>query len=179
MDKIENSGMDALAAITTRRSIRKYTSEPITDGELNTVLNAGFHAPSAHNFRPWEFIVIKEKSTLREIAENGKYMKMVAGADAGILICGDTAKMNVHDFLINDCSAAAQNILLAAHSIGLGAVWCGISKSKGNLAEFFSGLLDIPEHILPVAFISLGHTEEAPNTSENRFDSSKLHFEKF
>lgn len=177
--KIKKTQMDTLTAITTRKSVRKYTDEPLTEEEINTVLNAGFCSPSAHRMRPWEFIVIRDRDMLDIIAERGKYMKMVFSATTAILVCGDTVKMNTHDFLMHDCAAATQNMLLAAHSIGLGAVWCGISKHKDGMAQFFQELLDIPEHVLPASLVVLGHPESALEIQPDRFEEKKVHFEKF
>jgi nitroreductase len=116
--------MDVLEAIFTRRSIRKYTGEPVSDQDLETVLRAGCHAPSAHNIQPWEFLIIKDRSAFDSISKALTYAKMLPQADLCIIVCGDKNKQSMTGFLVEDCSAAIQNILLAAHGIGLGAVWC-------------------------------------------------------
>lgn len=114
--------MELLEGILTRRSIRRFTGEPVTDQELEMVLRAGCHAPSAHNHQPWEFIIIRDKGTFERIAKLHTYAKFLPQAEVCVIVCGDKTKQPETGFLIEDCSAAIQNILLAAHGIGLGAV---------------------------------------------------------
>jgi nitroreductase len=123
---IDSSELNVLAAISTRRSIRAYTDQPITDEQLNTILNAGFCAPSAKNKRPWHFIVVRNKEQLTKLSETNIYSKMLPKCDCCIIVCGDKVLQGIKELLINDCSASTQNILLAAHGLGLGAVWCGV-----------------------------------------------------
>lgn len=170
----KNNPMEALTAITTRRSIRKYTGEAISKELLEQILNAGFCAPSAHNIRPWDFIVVRDKAHLHKIAENGKYTKMVRHCDVAVVVCGDTENQANHDLIINDCSAATQNILLAAHALGLGAVWCGVVQPE-HIA-FLRSDLNIPGHILPAALIAIGYPDEERPAPE-RFDDSHIHEE--
>jgi nitroreductase len=176
MDRQEICGMDALTAILTRRSIRRYTGDPVTQGEINTLLTAGFYAPSASDRRPWEFVVVRDRTILNRFAENGQYQKMMYEARAAIIVCGNEKRMPVHDLLINDCSAASQNILLAAHAIGLGAVWCGIVQPE--MIKRFREDLGLPEHILPVAAIALGHPAER-RTAQERYNAANVHEEKY
>lgn len=168
--------MDVITAIKTRRTIRKYTGAAVNDQQLRTVLEAGFCAPSAMNLRPWHFVVVKDKEKLAEIGAAGTYLKMVPSADVAIVICGDSISSPHEGMLVNDCSAAAENMLLAAHGLGLGAVWCGIHEDQ--LLEFFPNILSLPKHIKPIAVIVLGHpAEERP--APDRFDESKVHLESF
>lgn len=173
---IHQSGVDVLSAIENRRSIRAYTEEPVTDGQLATLLNAGFCAPSAHNRQPWEFVVVRDRAMLESFSAHAKYQKMVEHSALSIVVCGDTEKMHTHDLLMNDCAAAVENMLLAAHGLGLGAVWCGIVQD--DLVRFFSKSLCLPAHVLPVALIAVGHpAEERP--APNRFRPQQVHFEMF
>src|SRR5690554_4415591 len=118
--------MNVLDAIFSRRSIRKFTGEQVKEEDLKTILKAGFQAPSAHNYQPREYIVVKDKEILNKISEFHKYAKMLPNAGCGIVVCGDTSKQEEIGFLVEDCSASIQNMLLAAHGLGLGAVWCGL-----------------------------------------------------
>lgn len=167
--------MDVLEAIFTRRSIRKFTGEPVTDQDMDTVIRAAFQAPSAHNYQPWEFIILKDKSNMERIANIHTYAKMLPYAEAGIIVCGDQNKQNMTGFLVEDCSAAIQNILLAAHGIGLGAVWCGLYPVT-HLTQGIKEVCSLPDHIVPIGLVVLGHKGEEKNR-EDRYDSSKLHFE--
>lgn len=169
--------MDLLEGIFTRRSIRKFTGEPISDQDIEMVLRAGFQAPSAHNSQPWEFIIIKDKGTFERIAKAHSYAKFLPQAEVCIVVCGDKTKQNMTGFLIEDCSAAIENILLAAHGIGLGAVWCGLYPVT-HLTKAIKINCLLPNSILPVGMVVLGHKDEDKKKSD-RFDTAKLHYEKW
>lgn len=169
--------MDVLQAIMTRRSIRRFTGEVITDEQLDTILRAGFQAPSAHNIQPWHFVVVKDKELHEKISDFHKYAKMLPGAGCGIIVCGDEEKQPSRGFLVEDCSAAIQNMLLAAHGMGLGAVWCGLYDS-GNLVENVRELLELPNNIIPIGMVVVGNKDEERNPS-NRYDADKIHYNKW
>ena len=169
--------MEVLEAIFTRRSIRKYTGQPISEENLNTVIKAGFCAPSAHNRQPWHFVVIRDKVTLESISEMHPYAKMLPQAGCGIIVCGDKKKQEMTGFLIEDCSAAIQNMLLAAHGLGLGAVWCGIYPETQR-AEEISNLIKLPPEVIPVGMVVVGHKAEE-RESTDRYDASKVHMEQW
>ncbi len=177
--KIEmmSSNMDVLTAIKTRRSIRKFTSEKINDKILNVVLDAGFCAPSATNKRPWHFIVIRNKNTMMSISQQYTHARMLPEADCCIVVCGDKAVQGMTGFLIEDCSAAIQNMLLALHGLGLGGVWCGIySGNKSN--TILSDILKLPLKIIPVGMIAIGYPSESKETVD-RFEQNKVHLEQW
>ncbi|HZK34123.1 MAG TPA: nitroreductase family protein [Bacillota bacterium] len=167
--------MDVIDAILTRRSIRKFTGQPVTDEQLNTILRAGFHAPSAHNRQPWEFVVIKNKDTFKRIAKMHPYAKMLLEAEVCIIVCGDKDRQSKTGFLIEDCSAAIQNMLLATHGIGLGAVWCGLYPEI-RLTRGIKSICMLPVKIVPIGMIVIGHKGEEKK-SLDRFDEAKIHLE--
>ena len=148
--------MDAIEAILTRRSVRRYTDEHVNDEVVNTLLQAGMQAPSANNLQPWHFVVIDDRKILNGIPTFHPYSQMLIDAPLAILVCGDTALEEVPEYISQDCSAAAQNILLAAHALGLGAVWLGIYPT-GERVQGIRNLLQIPEQIIPILLISLGY----------------------
>ena len=166
--------MDVISAITTRRSIRKFTGIPINEEELKTILQAGSSGPSAHNLRPVNFVVVNEKSLLEDISNFHPYAKMLPLAGCGIVVCGDMKRQKQEGFLVEDCSAAIENILLAAHGIGLGAVWCGLYP-VALLTDGFSKLLKLPENIIPIGIVVVGNKleEVAPI---DRYDEAKIHY---
>jgi nitroreductase len=166
--------MDVLETIFTRRSIRKFTGEPIRDEDLKTILKAGFQAPSAHNYQPREYIVVRDKETIKKISEFHKYAKMLPKAGCGIIVCGNKDKQPEMGFLIEDCSASIQNILLAAHGLGLGAVWCGL-YSVEKLTEDMKDALELPENIIPIGMVVVGVKDEE-KVAIDRYDESKVHF---
>jgi nitroreductase len=167
--------MEVLEAILTRRSIRKYTGEPVSEEDLHTLLRAASYAPSAHNLQPWRFVVVRDAEKLKVIAESHRYAKMLPGAGCGIVVCGDKTVQKKVGFLVEDCSAAIQNLLLAAHGLGLGTVWCGLYPVP-RLTKVVSEILQLPKNIIPVGLVALGHKVEDRQVGE-RFDSSKVHYE--
>lgn len=169
--------MDIIEAIMTRRSIRKYTGEPIKEEDLRAILKAGFQAPSAHNYEPREYIVVRDKAVIEKITEFHNYAKMLPEAGCGIIVCGDKEKQENIGFLVEDCSASIQNILLAAHGLGLGAVWCGI-YSNDKLVEATKKLFNLPEHILPIGLAVVGNKNEEKRIID-RYDESKIHYDKW
>jgi len=169
--------MDVMEAIKTRRSIRKYQDKQIDENVLHELLEAGFCAPSAMNFRPVHFVVVKEKLQLANISACGMFTKMIKNAACCIIIVGDCRKQLIHDLLVNDCSAAIENILLAAHGLGLGAVWCGVPEKRG-LDKKLKVLLELPERMKVMGLISIGYPDEVKKNQE-RYEESKIHHEKW
>lgn len=170
--------MDIIEAINTRFSVRKYKNEPVGEEQLRTVLNAGFCAPSACNLRPWEFVVVRDRKTLDDIAEHGRFQKMLREAPLAVVICGNkerTLKLR-RDLMLNDCSAAAENMLLAAHGIGLGGCWCGIADSRSR--EYFAGILGLPGTVEAEALLAIGVPGEN-RAQPDRYEPAKVHYEKY
>jgi nitroreductase len=130
-------------------------------------------APSARNHQPWHFIVITERSILSAIPKFHTYAKMLHEAPVAILICGDRRIEESVEYINSDCSAAAENLLLAAHDLGLGAVWLGIYPRERRVQEI-RRLLDIPRHVVPIALAALGYPEEA-RKPEDRFQPERVH----
>ncbi len=117
--------MDALDCLMTRRSIRRYTDAPVEREQIETVLAAAMAAPSAGNQQPWRFVVLTERDRLDAAAETTPYGKMLLEAAFALVVCADTRELKHDGMWQQDCSAATQNALLAAHAIGLGGVWLG------------------------------------------------------
>lgn len=169
--------MELLEAIFTRRSIRKFTAEPVSADDLHTLLRAACYAPTAADRRSWNFLVIQNPETLAGIAAAHEHAKMAAEANLVIIVCGDNQIQPRLGFVIEDCAAALQNILLAAHGLGLGAVWCGLYPDPGRVEEI-SQRFALPSHIIPVGLIAIGHPAET-RTTEERYDPAKMHFEQW
>ena len=167
--------MDIIEGIMTRRSIRHFTGELINDEQLETILRAGFQAPNAHNYQPWEFIIIRDKEKISGIKEFHKYAKMVEDAGTLIVVCGDKNKQENTGLLVSDASAAIQNMLLAAHGLGLGAVWCGIYDIYDYIVKF-SEVLKLPENILPVGMVVVGN-KIRDRKFQDRYDENKIHYD--
>lgn len=169
--------MDVIEAIMTRRSIREYTEEPVTDEQVQTLLEAAMAAPSANNKQPWHYLVIKDNTTLRKIKTVHPYAAMAEKAPLAILVCGDLNIDHVKGYLTVDCAAATQNILLAAHSMGLGTVWCGVYPRQQRI-DAFRKMFDLPQYILPVSFIVVGHPAEKKDAA-TRFMNDRVKYEKW
>lgn len=177
MKKNSSTGLDTLEAIFTRRSIRKYTGEVVPNSEIEILLKAGSYAPSAENKQPWHFIVIKDIEMLQNITEIQPRSKMILEAGCTILVCGDKDIQKQTGFLIEDCSASIQNILLAAHTIQLGAVWCGIYPVS-QFVKGISQLFELPTNIIPVGMVAVGYPNEEKIIA-NRFNDIRVHKEKW
>ena len=167
--------MDALECIHTRRSVRRFEDKEVPESFIKEILAAGMTAPSAGNQQPWQFIVIKDKKTLNKIPEFHEYAQMCRNANIAILVCADLSNIKHEDMWQQDCSAATQNILLAAHAIGLGAVWCGVYPRKSKM-DGFKELLSIPDGIVPFSLVPVGYP--AMNTGRvDRFKQERIHHE--
>jgi nitroreductase len=169
--------MEALDAILTRRSIRRYSDKKITDETVNKILEAGMYAPSAVNKQPWHFIVFSEKQKCIAITEIHKSASMLMEAQMAILICYDEKLQHDEGYGVIDCSAATENMLLAAHALGLGACWVGICPRK-NRMDGLKNIFGMPENIIPFAIISLGYPAET-RTTLKRFNIGRVHKEKW
>jgi len=170
--------MDINTAILTRRSIRKYSPTQIDDVTLKSILNAGFHAPTAGNKRPVHFIVIKDKATLKALSEAKQEAEMISMANIAIVVCGDKQIQGYNDFLHEDCSASIQNMLLCIHGHGLGAVWCGVPSILSDCFQIYIDKLNLPENIIPIATIAIGGIgEDKPYI--DRFDEKKVHYDRW
>lgn len=165
--------MDAYEALITRRSIRKYLDRPVPAEAMEKILEAAMQAPSAVDTQPWHFVVIDDVNLLREIPSVHQYAKMALHAPCAILVCADPELAHGPGYVPQDCSAATQNILLAAHALGLGAVWCGVYAVPDREAGFRS-LLSIPESVQPFSLVILGYPDESP-AHPDRFRRDRVH----
>ena len=139
-----------MEAIISRRSIRRYTERPVSDETVDDLLRAAMAAPSAQNQQPWEFVVVRDKSLLTGLADAQPYAGMVRHAQVAVVICGDLSREKSPGFWVQDCAAATENLLIAACSLGLGAVWTGTYPREERVSNVRS-VLGLPAHIVPLA----------------------------
>ena len=166
-----------MEAILSRRSIRKYTKKNVPKKLINKILEAAMSAPSAGNEQPWHFIVINNIQILSEIPTFHNHAEMLKEAALGILVCNDKNMEKHKDMWIQDCSAATENMLIAIHANGLGAVWLGVYPRKERIDGLIN-LLNIPNHIIPFSLVSIGYpAEQKPKT--NRYNKSRIHYNKW
>jgi nitroreductase len=163
--------MDALEVIFTRRSIRRYTNEPVAADDIKTILEAGMNAPSANNRQPWSFIVVDERAKLNAIMEVHPYSRMLAEAPLAIIVCSDASAAN--KFWQQDCAAATENILLSARALDLGTVWMGVYPDLKR-AKDIAALFGVPEGVEPMCVIAVGHPAEQKGRVD-RYDEGKVH----
>ncbi len=173
--KVPPGTLDAITAILTRRSIRDYTTHPVPEDLVRLLVEAGMSAPSAFNERSSEFIVINDRKVLDEIFQLNTKAMQIKKASVAIVICGNQAKEKFpgKGFWQLDGSVAAENILLAAHAVGLGAVWTAIYPYEDRMAAV-KKLLNLPEQVLPLAILPIGYPAEK-KFRENRFDPARYH----
>jgi len=164
--------MDTLEAIHTRRSVRAYQAKPVPEELIEKLLAAAMSAPSARNAQPWQFVVIDDRRLLAEIPRFHPNAPMTPQAAVGILVCGDLTLELSPGYWMVDCAAAVENLLLAAHALGLGAVWTGVYPRQERM-DGFRRLLGLPEHVMAHSFIPLGYPAEQP-PQENRFHRDRI-----
>ena len=166
-----------LSNIATRASVRQFTNQPIDKSTLESLVRAGMAAPSAVNKQPWAFVVITERSVLDSLQNVHPYANLKT-ATAAIVVCGDTEKAlqgYAREYWIQDCSAATQNILLAAHALGLGAVWCGVHPDPKRVSEV-SRVLRLPESIIPLNIITMGYPASQPQPKD-KWKPENIHYQ--
>lgn len=169
--------MDAMEALMTRRSIRSFTDKDVSKELEEKVLRAGMAAPSAGNEQPWHFVVVRDKATLMRIAEVHPHAGMLKEAALGIIVAGEKSLEAHEGMMAQDLSAAAQNILLACHAEGLGAVWCGVHP-RPEREEGIRKVLGLPEGVVPFCVIPVGFPKTRPGLSD-RYRPDRIHREKW
>ena len=145
--------------ILTRTSVRQYLDKAVPDDIIETLLRAGMAAPTAVNKQPWHFVVVTDRQVLDGLAQANPNARMAARAPLAIVVCGDMNKAlrgDAREFWVQDASAATENILLAAHGVGLGAVWTGTYPNQQRCAAV-SKVLALPETIIPLCTIVIGY----------------------
>jgi nitroreductase len=164
--------MDAIENILTRRSVRHFGSTPVPDEEMDILLRAAMHAPSAGNAQPWHFVVVTDRAILNAVPKFHTSAEFIIEVPAAILVCADENVARPGRWLL-DCSAAAQNILLAAHARGLGACWIGIQPDPVRI-EGAMRLFNLPANVHPLCLIAVGYpTDTPPNV--DRYLPERIH----
>ena len=176
----DNSAEAAIETIMTRTSVRAFTDRPVEDEKIEQMLRAGMAAPTAVNKQPWAFVVVKSREQLDRLKEANPNARMLASAQLAIAVCGDMTKAiegPMQSFWIQDASAATENILLAAHALGLGAVWTGVYPNPERVAAV-SEVLELPSYAVPLCVIPIGYPAESPEPKD-KWKTENLHYEKW
>ncbi|HEY6872539.1 MAG TPA: nitroreductase family protein [Geobacteraceae bacterium] len=171
--------MNALEMILSRRSVRSFKPEAVPEKLIAEVLKAAMAAPSAGNEQPWHFVVIRDRNILDAIPKFHPYSTMIHQAQVAILVCSDIhlEKYKGCGYWVLDCSAATENLLLASHALGLGAVWIGVFPDERRVANF-RNLLNAPAHIIPFALVAIGYPAECLPAA-TRFNPMRIHYDQW
>jgi nitroreductase len=174
----EEQPNDVLSVIHSRRSVRTYTDEPVTETQLDTLLRAGMAAPTAGNAQPWSFVVVTDRAQLQSLADGLEYGRMLTKAGAAIVVCGlpeEALPGAARDMWVLDCTAASENILLAAEGIGLGAVWVGVYPIEERV-QHVRKALGLPASVVPLNVISIGHPTGVER-AKNKYDPDRVRWQ--
>ena len=177
-DGVSSASQTVLHNILQRKSVRAYTDRAVNHEQLDTLIRAAMAAPTGRDMRPWHFIVLEGRHQLSPLAEQLPYAKMLAEAQAAVVVCGD---MSVTDKEGNpsrnwtfDCSAATENLLLQAEAMGLGAVWTGVYPYDERL-EAVKQALHLPDHLIPLNVIPIGYPKGDPQPKD-KYDPAKVEY---
>jgi Nitroreductase len=170
----DNKKETAHSLILNRKSVRNFTSRPVNEEDIQILLKSGMAAPSGKDIRPWEMAVINDRALLDRLGKELPTASMLLKAPIAIVVCGDTTR-SFYWYL--DCAAATQNILLAAESLGLGAVWTAAYPYEDRMETVIKHL-SLPSPILPLAVIPIGYPS-GPQHVKDKFDPAKIHINKW
>ncbi len=166
--------------IMSRTSIRQFTGQPVGRDTIETLLKAGMAAPTAVNAQPWAFVAVTDRAVLDSLDAVHPYAHL-ANAGAAIIVCGDMEKALEganREYWIQDCSAATENILLAAHAYGLGAVWCGVYPNEERIPSV-KRVLGLPETIMPLNVVTIGYPANPDQPAKDKWDPARVHFNRW
>jgi len=166
---------DLLEVMYTRRSIREYTDEPVTDEQVETMLKAAMAAPSFQDLCPWHFDVVRKRKLLDKLAETHKYAHMLAKAPLAVVVCGDSEVSERH--WVEDTCAATQNLLLAVTTLGLGGVWISVYPNKKRM-KYVSQVLNIPDDMEVLCLVAIGHPAEEQH-AHTQYDPKRVHYDRW
>ena len=175
-----NMGNPSIETIMTRVSVRQFTGEKISAEQIDTLLRAAMAAPSAINKQPWAFIVVTDEALIERLGEALPYSRCSNHPACAIVPCGDMSKAiegTGRDFWIHDVSAATENLLLAAHSMGLGAVWTGVYPGMDRVAATRE-ILNLPDHIIPLCIVPVGYPAEQPAVKD-KYTPENIHYNRW
>ena len=173
----ESMKNEAIENLMTRVSVREFTGEKISAEQIDTLLRAAMAAPSALNKQPWAFVVVTDEKIIAQLGEALPSSRCSNHPACAFIPCGDLSKTIEGDlaaFWINDVSAATENLLLAAHAMGLGAVWTGLHPDM-NRVSMVQQLLGLPEHIVPLCVVPVGVPAEQPAVKD-KYKPENIHY---
>jgi nitroreductase len=179
-NEVANSSDAVIENIMTRTSIRAFTAQPVDSTVIEKILRAGMAAPTAVNKQPWAFVVVNDREVMDSLRAVHPYAQMLGTAQFAIVVCGDMSKALqgfAQAYWIQDASAATENILLAAHGLGLGAVWCGVYPNP-DVYPKVKDVLGLPPHIMPLNIIPIGYPAENPEPKD-KWKTENIHYNRW
>lgn len=183
----ENKQEMIIQNILSRTSVRHFTGKPIEPLQLQTLLRAAMAAPTSMNFQPWHFIVVDDASLIDKLSKQLPYAKMLKEAGVGVVVCGDVSlydRVNAVTgedntlYWVQDCSAATENLLLAAHALGLGAVWTGVYPLESRIL-LLKKLLKLPENLIPLNIVVVGNPVSLSDKGKDKWKPERIHYNQF
>lgn len=172
----QSSEQAALDVIATRVSVRHFTGEKLSAEQIDKILRAGMAAPTAVNKQPWAFVVVDDTSVLQQLSQAVKSSRIENGASHAIVVCGDLSKAlegEAQGYWVEDASAATENMLLAAHAMGLGALWVGVYPISDRVAQI-KQIIAAPADIVPMCIVTLGYPAEQPAVKD-KYKEENIH----
>lgn len=163
--------------IFNRYSVRKFTGEPLEKEKIDLLVKAAFAAPSARNKQPWEFLLVTQRPMLEKMSKTSPYAGMLTEAALGVCICMDEKRWNNLEHAIEDCAAAAENMLVQAADMGLGGVWLGVLPDTDRV-EKIRTLFALPDGVIPLCMLAIGHPA-APGKPKDKYNETRVHWEKW
>jgi len=170
--------MDFLEVVKTRRSIRRYRSDPVSDEIIHQLIDAARHAPSADNIQPWEFILVRDKQVKEKLSQTHAWSYFVKDAPVCIVALGDERRSP--SYFAVDTTCAIQNLLLTVHSLGLGACWVAVyDPHNSSYEKHVRTTLNVPSHLRIIAMIPIGYPDEKAGLRTHRETDEILHFDNY
>ena len=176
----DSSKNPAIDVIMSRKSVRNFTKDTVTEEDLMTILKAGMAAPTAVNKQPWSFIVVTDRKILDKLGDALPYAKMIYQAPAAIIVCAHPEwahQTKPLEYAVIDCSCASENILLAVEALGLGAVWTAAYPREERMKSVRE-ICGIPENVIPLNVIPIGHPtgEDKP---KDKYKPDRIHYNRW
>ena len=172
---VSNKYNETISTILSRKSVRDYSDRKVSADTIEMLLRAAMSAPTAVNKQPWKFIVVTNEDKLKQMADSLPYAKMIKTAPLVVVVCGNAAKFldgEAREFWVQDCSAATENMLLAAHSLGLGAVWTGAYPGMERV-NMLRNILDLESNLIPLCAVPIGYPAENPEV-KNKWKADNI-----
>jgi len=173
--------LDVLEAIEKRRSVRAYTSDEVSEEDVERLIEAARWAPSAGNIQPWEFVIVRNAETKRRLSDAALHQTFIEEAPVVIVVCADVARSSwgygsrgSNLYCLQDTAAATENMLLAAQALGLATCWVG-AFHEDEVAK----VVNTPTNVRPVAIVPVGHPAEKPGAPRKRPMREIVHYETF